>query len=687
MYSTKGLHVREIFQRRRSTGAIATIVVAALVGTGIETLRTSAAHAAVPVATWGAPTTMAASGADVQISTSSDGSRAVAVWVAGGVLQSNAATISGNTATWGSPIQISTSGQTADNPDVAISSTGDQAVVVWQERVTNGQPWIVKTAAGTVSGTTPAWGSTTDLVTGTSSGGAGKNMAHISADGSAATYLWRVTDSVETASAVVTGQSQTVGPVTTFASVDTSNGDPNLSLALSRDGTRAAAIWVTGFNDDNPVSTASTHTATATITGSTSTWSGASTISTTAAGETYPDIEMSDDGSTIAAAWKQFGSDDQLEVPVSASASWNGSVNWGSVTQLTGNNIEIDVVTLGLSADGKTALVIYEDQVTVGSDGSVASRSATVAGSTQTFGPEEAPTGTYNIDEMDTALSADGLVGIAVWEGNSILRDSINSAPVSVNGSTHTWGTPEQITAGSNEGVYPEVGLSRGGCKASTIWSSDSSFPAVSRSATLTCASPSATSVSPNSGPTRGGTKITITGSGFYPGAKVTVGGKACTNVVVVSPTKITCTTPSGPAGTTDVVVTNDDGQSTSLSKAFKYIPTTTLKVTAAAKTKRIPAGKRTVVVKNVKSNGKKTVKVVCKVNGKTVRGALGKQVCGVSINSAKTKVALTPKCSVSATVVITAKKKGYYANDWRQTWTSRAPRGDLAWLPKACLS
>ena len=62
--------------------------------------------------------------------------------------------------------------------------------------------------------------------------------------------------------------------------------------------------------------------------------------------------------------------------------------------------------------------------------------------------------------------------------------------------------------------------------------------------------------VSPNSGPTAGGTAVTITGTNFAAGATVTFGGTAATNVVVVNSTTITATTPAGSAGAVTVTVT-----------------------------------------------------------------------------------------------------------------------------------
>ena len=50
---------------------------------------------------------------------------------------------------------------------------------------------------------------------------------------------------------------------------------------------------------------------------------------------------------------------------------------------------------------------------------------------------------------------------------------------------------------------------------------------------------PAVTSVSPNTGPSAGGTSVTITGTNFATGATVTFGTAAATNVVVVNATTL----------------------------------------------------------------------------------------------------------------------------------------------------
>jgi hypothetical protein len=65
---------------------------------------------------------------------------------------------------------------------------------------------------------------------------------------------------------------------------------------------------------------------------------------------------------------------------------------------------------------------------------------------------------------------------------------------------------------------------------------------------------------------------VTITGTNFAAGATVTFGTAAASNVVVVSGTQITATTPANAAGAVTVTVTVS-GQSGSLSKGFTYNP------------------------------------------------------------------------------------------------------------------
>ena len=81
---------------------------------------------------------------------------------------------------------------------------------------------------------------------------------------------------------------------------------------------------------------------------------------------------------------------------------------------------------------------------------------------------------------------------------------------------------------------------------------------------------PKVDAVSPNSGPTAGGTAVTISGTGFGTGATVTFGGTSASANVVGS-TTINAIAPSHASGQVNIVVTNPGGQSVTVTNGFTY--------------------------------------------------------------------------------------------------------------------
>jgi len=84
---------------------------------------------------------------------------------------------------------------------------------------------------------------------------------------------------------------------------------------------------------------------------------------------------------------------------------------------------------------------------------------------------------------------------------------------------------------------------------------------------------PNATTITPNAGPTAGGTNVTLGGSGFLVGGTygVTFNGVPATGVNVVSNTVITCVAPAGSAGNANVVITDGAGQADGTPVAYTY--------------------------------------------------------------------------------------------------------------------
>jgi len=87
----------------------------------------------------------------------------------------------------------------------------------------------------------------------------------------------------------------------------------------------------------------------------------------------------------------------------------------------------------------------------------------------------------------------------------------------------------------------------------------------------ITNPAPTVAQIAPNSGPTTGGTSVTISGANFTSNATVTFGSTAAASTTVTSSTSIVAVTPpSATTGAVPIVVRNGDGQSVSFN-SFTY--------------------------------------------------------------------------------------------------------------------
>ncbi|MBI4553395.1 MAG: fibronectin type III domain-containing protein [Candidatus Latescibacteria bacterium] len=107
------------------------------------------------------------------------------------------------------------------------------------------------------------------------------------------------------------------------------------------------------------------------------------------------------------------------------------------------------------------------------------------------------------------------------------------------------------------------------------LWSASVTNAQAQRVATPTAPpppKPRITAISPDSGPTTGGTPVTITGQNFQDGATVKIGGVSADSVKFISADSIKAITPPGTAGKEAVKVTNPDGQFDTLNNGFTYV-------------------------------------------------------------------------------------------------------------------
>ncbi len=99
-------------------------------------------------------------------------------------------------------------------------------------------------------------------------------------------------------------------------------------------------------------------------------------------------------------------------------------------------------------------------------------------------------------------------------------------------------------------------------------------------------ANPTVTSIAPLSGPTTGGTAVTITGSNFSANDRVYFGSSPSTQFFVNSSTSITAYSPANAAGTVDVTVVYDGATSpTSTADQFTYLLSESVGSTSATQT------------------------------------------------------------------------------------------------------
>ena len=159
---------------------------------------------------------------------------------------------------------------------------------------------------------------------------------------------------------------------------------------------------------------------------------------------------------------------------------------------------------------------------------------------------------------------------------------------------------------------------------------------------TFGSASPTVSSVSPNSGGTAGGTVVTVTGSNFVSGATVAFGGTSATNISFVSSSQLKATTPAHASGSVNVGVTNPDGGNAVLTGGFTF-GTATLSINSVSPISGPAAGGTTVTISG--SNFQSGVSVTF--------GGLG--ATSVSLTNSSTLVAVTPvHSSGSVTVTVT---------------------------------
>ena len=194
----------------------------------------------------------------------------------------------------------------------------------------------------------------------------------------------------------------------------------------------------------------------------------------------------------------------------------------------------VTAVTPAGTAGAATVVVTPEGGAAISRAGAFESRASFAAPTITTVAPSEgsAPGG-----ELVT-IGGSGLDAVTHVRFGSVEIDHWSFVDRGANGSSITIRAPQRAPGTVDVSVV-------------------TSTQVVQRDAAYRYLQPTVTAISPTSGPETGGTRVTITGSGFGISGtpSVTIGGVAATAVTRVSSTSIQATTPIGTVGAAPVVV------------------------------------------------------------------------------------------------------------------------------------
>jgi len=159
---------------------------------------------------------------------------------------------------------------------------------------------------------------------------------------------------------------------------------------------------------------------------------------------------------------------------------------------------------------------------------------------------------------------AAGGTSVTITGTGFLLADPTGAVKFGANTATYTINSDTQIAATAPAGASGLVDVTV------TTTGGTSAISAADRYTYV--AAPTVSAVTPDAGPIAGGSAVVLTGTGFTGATAVTFGATLADDLVVVSPTQITATSPAG-TGTINVRVTTNGGTSaTGTGNQFTYV-------------------------------------------------------------------------------------------------------------------
>ena len=353
-------------------------------------------------ATWSAPTDLSETGqsaTDPEIAMSVDGTYQIAAWQRGdgSKLRVQISTSADGGATWTSPDELSAAGQSANAPDVAVSSDGRYQMVAWSR--SNGTSFITQVRVSSDFGET--WAAAKDLSV------AGRNADYervaMSSDGKYQTVIWRRYDGSHFV--VQTATSSDFGANWSSPKPISSGATAYLpQVAMSSDGKYQTIVW-------------QQNTSPRVIQARTSTdfgvnWSTPISLSSTADNSAEnAQVAISADGQHQTVVWSRSDASNDFIVEVRLSSDYGAS--WAPAVGLSATGENAANPQIAMSSDASTQSVSwtrrndgvnYITQVVTTTD----------TGSTWSAGTDLSAAG-QGASTPQIAVSSNGVVQTVAW--------------------------------------------------------------------------------------------------------------------------------------------------------------------------------------------------------------------------------------------------------------------------------
>ena len=422
------------------------------------------------------------------------------------------------------------------------------------------------TAISPASG--PATGGTGVTITGTGFTGA----ANVTIGGTAATSFTVVSDTSLTATTPAGTAGTASVLVTTPGGTNSANtlytyvAAPTVTSISPTSGTTAGGTSVTITGTNLTGATAVTFGVTsATVTANSAT----SITATSPAGTGTVDVTVTTVGGTSATSpADQFS---YVAAPTVTSISpTSGPVTGGTSVTITGTNFT-GATAVKFGATSATSFTVSSaTSITATSPAGTGTVDVTVTTAGGTSATSANDQFTYNAAPTVTSISptsGPATGGTSVVITGTGFTGTTGAASVrfgTTNATSYTVNSSTQITTTAPAGSGT-VDITVTNNSATSATSANDQF-------TYKLPAPTVTAVSPNNGPTAGGTSVTITGTNFTGGTSVTFGSTNATSFAVISATQITAIAPPGSLGIVNITVRTASGTSAvSTADQFTY--------------------------------------------------------------------------------------------------------------------